>query len=146
MKLLPLASCLLLSLCTCVFADPIPESAKVRPESFNWVEAVEAAGSTSGQMDLAKQGAELLTERMNQILADYRKLLESRKETEVLRRLEEMQTAWQKAADAEVAFIASGWSEGSGAKAVPPRARMECYLRHVKDLIEMKGRCLALNE
>lgn len=144
MKRFALASSLLL------FALPamgdIPSSAKTKPETFDWIAYVENAGSTAGQMSHAEEGVALLSKRMNQILADYRRLLESRKETEVLHRMEEMQAAWQKAADAEVAFIAAGWSEGSGAKAVPPRARMEVYLRHVKDLLGMKARCLALNE
>ncbi len=144
MKLPLLASSLLL-LSLPAMGD-IPQSARTKSETFDWIAYVENAGSTAEQMSHANEGVALLSKRMNQILADYRRVLESRKETEVLRRMEEMQTAWQKAADAEVAFIAAGWSEGSGAKAVPPRARLECYLRHVKDLLGMKARCLALNE
>jgi len=127
-------------------ADELTESAKAKPETFNWDQYVRDGASVSDEMFRAEEGVQILAQRMDQILASYRKLLESNKDIEELRLLNDMQAAWQKAADAEVAFIGGAWVGGSGARAAFPRARMECYLRHVKDLVEMKSRCMALNE
>lgn len=139
-------ACWLLLFPVLAMAEPLPPSAKNKPETFDWIKYVDDAGSTADQMFRAEEGVKLLQQRMDEILAAYRKLLESRRDKDELRLLEEMQAAWQKAEDAEVSFIGSAWIGGTGAKAAFPRARMECHLRHVKDLIGMKARCMALNE
>ncbi len=139
-------ACWLLMFSVLAMAEPIPPGPQSKPETFDWIQYVDAANSTADQMDRAQEGVKLLQQRMEEILATYRKLLESRGDKDDLRRLEEMQAAWQKAEDAEVSFIASPWIGGTGAKAAFPRARMECHLRHVKDLLGMKARCMALNE
>lgn len=128
------------------WAADLPPNIAREPETFDWLPYVDEASSTYEQKERAEQGIKLLQQRMEKILEAYRKRLEARHAAEELRRLTEMQAAWEKAAEAEVAFVASTWSGGTGAKVAFPRARLECELRQVKVLLGLRSRCLALND
>lgn len=117
-----------------------------QPEDFNWDQYVGGGGSTSDEMTRAQEGAKILGQRMDALCLKYRKLLESRSEKEALRVFDEMQEYWKKASDAQIALIGSSREGGSGAKVAYPKARLYSYLFRVKELNNLAGQCLFLNE
>ena len=50
-----------------------------------------------------------------------------RGDTEAVKLFDEMQQHWQRAADAEVAFVGSAWGNGSGANEAFPKHRFKVY-------------------
>jgi hypothetical protein len=129
-----------------LLAEDVLTPPTTEPESFNWTAYVNEGLSVSDEMMRAEAGATALKKRIDEISATYVSLLKKRGDLEDVKLFEEMQAQWAKAVDAEVAFVGHGWTGGSGARAAYPRARMECYLRRVKELLVLKGRAVSLNE
>jgi len=144
MKFLP--RFLLLLFCSALMADEIDLSGRL-PQDFDWRGYFEHGDqSTGGQASLANSAVTLLKTRVDQLCTEYRVLMKKRGDTEALKLFDEMQQHWQRAADAEVAFVGSAWGDGSGAKEAYPKHRFKVYFRRLKELLELKGDSLHLNE
>ena len=129
-----------------LFAGGLSDMDLKQPEKFNWSAYVDSGDSTSDEMVRAEKGVSILKTRIDGISEEYLALLKKRGQSEDLKLFVEMQAQWAKAVDAEVSFIGYGWKGGSGARAIYPKARMECYLRRVSELLELKARAISLNE
>jgi hypothetical protein len=118
------------------------------PEQFDWNGYFEDGDqSTAGQMELAQSAAALVKARIDQICTQYRALMTKRGEAEAVKLFDQMQQHWEKAAHAEVSLVGSAWDpDFSGAKEVYPKHRFKVYLRRLKELVELKGDCMHLNE
>ena len=144
MKLASLALILLMV----PIANGGPIDLKGKPaEDFDWG-AYFAAGddSTATQMLQAQAGVEALRFRMDELCKQYRELMTKRGDFDAVKLFDTLQENWAKFAEAEVAFVAASWSGGSGQKAAIPHHRFTVYLRRLKELRDLKGHSLFLNE
>ncbi len=83
---------------------------------------------------------------MQELCDQYLTLMTKRGDLEAVKLFEGLQENWLKFAEAEVSFVGASWSGGSGQKAAIPRHRFVVYLRRIKELRDLKGQSLFLNE
>ena len=125
-----------------------PLDLKGRPaEDYDWDAYFSSGdGSTATQMAQAQNAVEVLQHRMEELCKQYRALMTKNGDLDAVKMFDTLQAKWQQFADAEIAFVGASWSGGSGQKAAIPRHRFVMYLRRLKELRELKGHSLYLNE
>ena len=117
------------------------------PEDYDWVAYFGTSHyTTAGDWSLAAAAHPVLKQRIDELCTQYRELLISRQDDEALAIFNEMQEHWEKAAEAEIRFVGTAWAGGSGAKVAYARHRFAVYLRRVKELRDLKGSSMHLNE
>jgi len=124
---------------------PQADWSKTPPEEYDWQKYVGDGQSTLETMARALHGIDVLTKRMEEILASHRKLLAARSPDQ-LALFNQAQSKWEELADLEATFVANGWSGGSGYKAALPAAKLRLLQARVQRLLELKGEALDLNE
>ncbi len=118
---------------------------KLPPEQYDWQTYVGDGQSTVETMARALHGIDVLTKRMEVILASHRRLLSARSPDQ-LALFNQAQSKWEELAGLETSFVANGWSGGSGYKAALPAAKLRLLQTRVQRLLELKGEALDLNE
>lgn len=127
-------------------AEPIDLKGKLA-EDYDW-DAYFASGdgSTATQMIQAQDAVAILKRRMNELCKEYRDLMTKRGDLSAVKLFDTLQENWSKFAESEVAFVAASWEGGSGQKAAFPQHRFTVYMRRLKELRDLKGHSLFLNE
>ena len=116
-------------------------------EEYDWNTYFESGDhSTATEMIQAQEAVKILKLRMEELCKQYRDLMTKRGDLEAVKLFDSLQDNWLKFAESEVAFVGASWSGGSGQKAAIPHHRFVVYLRRVKELRDLKGQSLFLNE
>jgi uncharacterized protein YecT (DUF1311 family) len=127
-------------------AGPIDLKGKLA-EEYDWDAYFSSGdGSTATQMTQAQDAVAVLKNRMDELCKQYRELMTKRGDLGAVKLFDTLQENWLKFAESEVAFVGASWDGGSGQKAAFPHHRFVVYLRRLKELRDLKGHSLFLNE
>ena len=144
MKLVSLALVFLMAICG--HGEAIDLKGKLA-EEFDWDAYFDSGtGSTADQMTQAQRAVDVLKHRMDELCKQYRDLMTKRGDLEAVKLFDTLQENWLKFAESEVAFVGASWNGGSGQKAAFSHHRFVVYLRRLKELRDLKGHSLFLNE